>query len=121
MKENIRPVLLEELGLRYYLNSNHNFGRFQCPYYSSSFEARISDVKASRIKSCGCLKVKVGTGLTDKDRDKPFNYYTGKVIEIQYNEFIKSKSKSIDSLFLPRFIEVREDKNTATSYEEIVG
>ena len=71
--------------------------------------------------SCGRLKVKVGTGLTDKDRDKPFNYYTGKVIEIQYNEFIKSKSKSTDSLFLPRFVEVREDKNTATSYAEIVG
>lgn len=58
MLENIRPILLEELGLRYYLNSNHNFGRFQCPYCSSSFEARISDIKASRIKSCGCLKVK---------------------------------------------------------------
>ena len=25
------------------------------------------------------------------------------------------------SLYLPRFVEVREDKNTATSYEEIVG
>ncbi len=71
--------------------------------------------------SCGRLRVKVGTGVTDKDRDKPFNYYIGKVIEIQYNEFIKSKSKSTDSLFLPRFVEVREDKNTATSYEEIVG
>ena len=71
--------------------------------------------------SCGRLKGKVGTGLSDKDRDKPFDYYIGKVIEIQYNEFIKSKSKSTDSLFLPRFVEVREDKNTATSYEEIVG
>ena len=71
--------------------------------------------------SCGRLRVKVGTGLNDLDRDKPFNYYIGKVIEIQYNEFIKSKSKSTDSLFLPRFVEVREDKNTATSYEEIIG
>lgn len=71
--------------------------------------------------SCGRLRVKVGTGLTDKDRDKPFDYYIGKVIEIQYNEFIKSKSKSTDSLFLPRFVEVRGDKNTATSYEEIIG
>ena len=71
--------------------------------------------------SCGRLRVKVGTGLNDLDRDKPFDYYIGKVIEIQYNEFIKSKSKSTDSLFLPRFVEVREDKNTATSYEEIVG
>ena len=71
--------------------------------------------------SCGRLRVKVGTGLNDLDRAKPFDYYVGKVIEIQYNEFIKSKSKSTDSLFLPRFVEVREDKNTATSYEEIVG
>ena len=70
---------------------------------------------------CGKLRVKVGTGLTDLDRAKPFDYYIGKVIEIQYNEFIKSKSKNTDSLFLPRFVEVREDKNTATSYEEIVG
>lgn len=71
--------------------------------------------------SCGRLRVKVGTGLNDLDRAKPFDYYIGKVIELQYNEFIKSKSKTTDSLFLPRFIEVREDKNTATSYEEIVG
>lgn len=71
--------------------------------------------------SCGRLRVKVGTGLNDLDRAKPFDFYVGKVIEIQYNEFIKSKSKSTDSLFLPRFVEVREDKNTATSYEEIVG
>ena len=71
--------------------------------------------------SCGRLRVKVGTGLSDLVRAKPFDYYIGKVIEIQYNEFIKSKSKSTDSLFLPRFVEVREDKNTATSYEEIVG
>lgn len=70
---------------------------------------------------CGKLRVKVGTGLTDLDRAKPFDYYIGKVIEIQYNEFIKSKSKNTDSLFLPRFVEVREDKNTATSYEEIIG
>ena len=69
--------------------------------------------------SCGRLRVKVGTGLNDLDRAKPFDYYIGKVIEIQYNEFIKSKSKNTDSLFLPRFVEVREDKNTATGYEEI--
>ncbi len=71
--------------------------------------------------SCGRLRVKVGTGLNDLDRAKPFDFYIGKVIEIQYNEFIKSKSKTTDSLFLPRFIEVREDKNTTTGYEEIVG
>ena len=70
--------------------------------------------------SCGRLRVKVGTGLSDLDRAKPFDYYVGKVIEIQYNEFIKSKVKSTASLFLPRFIEMREDKNTVTRFEEII-
>lgn len=70
--------------------------------------------------SCGRLRVKVGTGLSDLDRAKPFDYYAGKVIEIQYNEFIKSKVKSTASLFLPRFIEMREDKNTITRFEEII-
>jgi hypothetical protein len=70
--------------------------------------------------SCGRLRVKVGTGLSDLDRAKPFDYYVGKVIEIQYNEFIKSKVKSTASLFLPRFIEMREDKNTITRFEEII-
>ena len=42
------------------------------------------------------------------------------VIEIQYNEFIKSKNKSKASLFLPRFIDTREDKNITTNYEELV-
>lgn len=70
--------------------------------------------------SCGRLRVKVGTGLNDLDRAKPFDYYIGKIIEIQYNEFIKSKVKSTASLFLPRFIEMREDKNTVTRFEEII-
>ena len=69
---------------------------------------------------CGRLSVKVGTGLSDADREKPFEYYIGKVIEIQYNEFIKSKNKSKASLFLPRFIDMREDKNITTNYEELV-
>ncbi len=69
---------------------------------------------------CGRLSVKVGTGLSDVDREKPFEYYIGKVIEIQYNEFIKSKNKSKASLFLPRFIDMREDKNITTNYEELV-
>lgn len=60
---------------------------------------------------CGLLKTKCGTGLTDKDRDLPFDYYIGKVVEVQYNEVIKSKSKDTSSLFLPVFVEVREKED----------
>lgn len=71
--------------------------------------------------SCGRLQAKVGTGLKDKDRELPAEFYLGKVVEIQYNEFIQSKSKNKASLFLPVFVEVREDKTQITPYQELSG
>lgn len=71
--------------------------------------------------SCGRIEVDCGSGLTDLDRKKSPEEFIGKIIEIQYNKFIQSKKDKPASLYLPRFVEVREDKNTATSYEEIVG
>ena len=71
--------------------------------------------------SCGRIEVDCGSGLTDLDRNKHPDEFIGKIIEIQYNKFIQSKKDKPASLYLPRFVEVREDKNTATSYEEIVG
>ncbi len=71
--------------------------------------------------SCGRIEVDCGSGLTDLDRKKSPDEFIGKIIEIQYNKFIQSKKDKPASLYLPRFVEVREDKNTATSYEEIIG
>ena len=71
--------------------------------------------------SCGRIEVDCGSGLLDIDRNKNPDEFIGKIIEIQYNKFIQSKKDKPASLYLPRFVEVREDKNTATSYEEIVG
>lgn len=47
---------------------------------------------------------------------------TGKIVTVLYNERIKSKEKgreNIDSLFLPRYVEFRNDKNVANSSKEI--
>lgn len=71
--------------------------------------------------SCGRIEVDCGSGLTDLDRNKHPDEFIGKIIEIQYNKFIQSKKDKPASLYLPRFVEGREDKNTATSYEEIIG
>jgi len=70
--------------------------------------------------SCGRLKVNVGTGLTDMDREKSPDEYIGKIIAIKYNEIITNETdKGVKSLFLPVFIEVRLDKVVADSLEEI--
>lgn len=70
------------------------------------------------VSKCGKLKVNVGTGLSDKNREQSPSDFIDKVIEVQYNEVIKSKSKDTYSLFLPVFIEVRE-KTDYDSLEDL--
>lgn len=72
--------------------------------------------------SDGKIKVNVGSGLKDDDLD----YITenkenliGKIVEVLYNEIIKDKDNEF-SLFLPRFLEIRNDKDCADSFEKIL-
>ena len=67
----------------------------------------------------GIIKVDVGSGLSDFDR-KEFtkNSPVGKIATVIYNARIKNKQGE-ESLFLPRLIEIREDKNFADSAKKI--
>jgi len=58
----------------------------------------------------GVVQVSVGTGLKDDDRMK--DVYSGKIVSVKYNQRIKNKAGE-HSLFLPVFVEVREDKDVA--------
>lgn len=63
----------------------------------------------------GTIKVKVGAGFTDKDLETLSfdpDSLIGSICAIQYNVIINDK-KDNWSLFLPRFIEVRNDKDKA--------
>lgn len=72
--------------------------------------------------SDGELEVNVGTGLTDQDRAEKFDFFIDKIVEVQYNGKINSKDKTKPmSLFLPRFVQVRIDKNIADTIENIPG
>lgn len=63
--------------------------------------------------SSGEVKVKVGSGFTEEDlkvlSEDP-DGLIGKIVAVQYNVLINDKSGGW-SLFLPRFVEVREDKD----------
>ena len=62
----------------------------------------------------GKIKVNVGTGFSDEQRKMyTEEFVLGKIIEIEYNQRISSGSRDHDSLFLPRFIELRTDKDVA--------
>jgi ATP-dependent DNA ligase len=65
----------------------------------------------------GVIKVNVGSGFNDEDRNsiKATNVI-GKIVAVKYNARIKNKSEgATESLFLPIFLEIREDKTQADS------
>ena len=67
----------------------------------------------------GQLKVNVGSGFNDDDRKKiTKESVEGKVITVKYNARIQSKDGD-ESLFLPIFVEIREDKNQADTIGDI--
>jgi len=68
----------------------------------------------------GKLKVNVGTGFSDEDREYLWkNKPIGKVVAVCYNARISDKRTGVESLFLPRFLEVREDKTTPDKASKI--
>ena len=64
----------------------------------------------------GIIKVDVGSGLSDEDRKR--DDYIGKIVAVMYNTRIKNKQGE-ESLFLPRLVEIREDKNFADNAKNI--
>ena len=69
----------------------------------------------------GKVKVSVGTGFSDLQR-KQFctPAIVGRIAAIEYNELVKSINSDTYSLFLPRFIELRDDKDEADTLEKIL-
>ena len=62
----------------------------------------------------GKVKTSVGTGLTDEQRSLDFvKEFQSKIVAVKYNALISDKKTDTKSLFLPVFVEVREDKDTA--------
>lgn len=70
--------------------------------------------------SSGEVKVKVGSGFTEEDlkvlSENP-DGLIGKIVAVQYNVVINDKTGGW-SLFLPRFVEVRADKDEADDMRE---
>ncbi|ULG01491.1 putative DNA ligase [Aeromonas phage phiA019] len=73
----------------------------------------------------GVVKCKVGSGLTDAQRKKFFltqDEMIGKIVTVRGNDLVTNELKQNQcSIFLPRFVEVREDKNVADTFEKILA
>jgi len=66
----------------------------------------------------GVVKVSVGSGLTDAQRKSYGQEIVDKIVAIKYNSRIKNKLGD-ESLFLPIFVEIRDDKDVAESSKDI--
>ena len=60
------------------------------------------------------ITVNVGSGLKDEQRESLGSDTIGKVVAVKYNARIKNKDGG-ESLFLPIFVEIRDDKTEADS------
>ncbi len=69
----------------------------------------------------GKIKVRVGSGFSDEDLkeiSKDPNSYINRICAVQYNVIISDKNDNW-SLFLPRLVEVRSDKDSADDMQPL--
>ena len=81
-----------------------------------------SRLGAMLLKSgCGKLEVKCGTGFSDAEREMLWDSQPMLpcIVTVAASDVINSKGKESASLFLPRFIELRRDKDEADNLERI--
>ncbi len=74
------------------------------------YEGLIGSLECEGIVENQEVTVDVGSGLTDSDRELPYDAFLNKTIEVKYNSLIMDRTSKLYSLFLPRFVEVRYDK-----------
>lgn len=67
----------------------------------------------------GLLRVNVGTGFNDHQRDSFDESMIGKIVEVKYNAQITKKDGGMSCLYLPRFLRIRLDKSIANVLGEI--
>lgn len=71
------------------------------------------------------VKCKVGSGLTDAQRKKFFltqDEMIGRIVTVKGNDLVTNESKQDQySIFLPRFVEVRDDKTVADTFDKIMA
>ena len=75
---------------------------------SGKYQGKIG---ALQVESAdGRVKSAVGTGLDDEERSWDPKEFLGKIVSVKYNALIDDKKTGQKSLFLPVFVEIRDDK-----------
>jgi ATP-dependent DNA ligase len=81
---------------------------------SGKYEGKIGSLLVESAD--GKVKSAVGTGLDDEERSCDPSEFLGKIVAVKYNALIDDKKTGLKSLFLPVFVEVRDDKTAADNF-----
>jgi hypothetical protein len=76
---------------------------------TGKYESMIGALLCEGVVEDKFVVVKLGTGLSDFDRDMDDSYYVDSIIDVQYNDIVKAKNADHYSLFLPVFKRVMGD------------
>jgi ATP-dependent DNA ligase len=78
---------------------------------TGKYEGKIGSLEVQSAD--GKVKTSVGTGMSDEERSLDFKEFVGRIVAVKYNALISDKKTGALSVFLPVFVEVREDKTVA--------
>jgi hypothetical protein len=79
---------------------------------TGKYEGKIGSLEVQSAD--GKVKTSVGTGLSDEERSLDFKKeFEGRIVAVKYNALINDKKTGALSVFLPVFVEIREDKTVA--------
>ena len=87
----------------------------------SKYETMIGGLECE--SKCGLIKFNVGSGLSDNDRKLDGDSLIGKCVEVIYNARTKAIGSETYSLFLPRVVVLRFDKDSheANTLEDCIA
>lgn len=94
-------------------------GRVEANMSGFSFKIRAEITANFTGNPCHYNLVEDGQEVTYTAMPGDSEIKLGSIVEVKYNEKIKSRDSEVWSLFLPRFDKVRLDKTKANSFEEI--
>ena len=78
---------------------------------AGKFEGKIGSLLVESADAK--VKTAVGTGLNDEERSWDPSVFIGQIVSVKYNALIEDKKTGQKSLFLPVFVEIRDDKKEA--------
>ena len=99
-EQDMKPVLLEDLGMEYPMENSkrkYRYGIFECPYCGKEFRATYGDIKKGTTRSCGCLysKDKITHGLSRSRFYNTWRHMVARCHKTEHKQYVDYGARGI--------------------------